>query len=196
MPEVDPRREAREALRRELEAAHPPADLEDRVLRELHAEGLLGDPGARPRAGWMRAAVAASILLATGLLAGFLLWGRPAGDAVSATAAAEADLYILLLRKSGSAFVPSAETEALVAEYRDWARRQAERDLLLGGEKLADSGLVLAPAESLEWRPGHGSLVGYFLVHATSYDEAAVIARTCPHLRHGGTIEIRKIDPT
>jgi hypothetical protein len=37
---------------------------------------------------------------------------------------------------------------------------------------------------------------GFFLVQARTLDEAEQIARTCPHLRHGGTIALREVDPT
>ena len=35
---------------------------------------------------------------------------------------------------------------------------------------------------------------GYFLIRASSYDVAVEIARTCPHLRYGGRIEVRQVD--
>jgi hypothetical protein len=35
---------------------------------------------------------------------------------------------------------------------------------------------------------------GYFLIRARDYQQAVSIAENCPHLRYGGTIEIRQID--
>jgi hypothetical protein len=36
-------------------------------------------------------------------------------------------------------------------------------------------------------------VVGYFLIRATSGEEAVRIARLCPHLNYGGTVEVRAI---
>jgi hypothetical protein len=38
-------------------------------------------------------------------------------------------------------------------------------------------------------------LGGFFLIQADSA-EAYRIARECPHLRHGGTVQVRRIQPT
>jgi hypothetical protein len=37
------------------------------------------------------------------------------------------------------------------------------------------------------------SIAGYFLVRARDYRHAVTIAEGCPHVRHGGSIEIRRI---
>jgi hypothetical protein len=37
---------------------------------------------------------------------------------------------------------------------------------------------------------------GFFLIRAGSLDEAEAIARDCPHLRHGGRVLVRDVDPT
>ena len=35
---------------------------------------------------------------------------------------------------------------------------------------------------------------GFFIVEADNYDAAAEVAKTCPHLELGGTIELRQVD--
>jgi len=42
----------------------------------------------------------------------------------------------------------------------------------------------------------HSSLGGYFLIKAQDMNAALAIARTCPHLKYGGSIEIRPIEDT
>ena len=37
---------------------------------------------------------------------------------------------------------------------------------------------------------------GFYLVRADSYEAATALADDSPHLRYGGTIEIREIEPT
>ncbi len=39
-------------------------------------------------------------------------------------------------------------------------------------------------------------LGGWFIVGARDEEQAIEIARSCPHLAHGGTISVREIDGT
>ena len=39
-------------------------------------------------------------------------------------------------------------------------------------------------------------LGGFFLVQVADSAEAFRIARECPHLKHGGTVQVRRIEPT
>ena len=36
---------------------------------------------------------------------------------------------------------------------------------------------------------------GYFMIEAANYDQAVQLARDCPNLELGGTIEVREIEP-
>ena len=64
------------------------------------------------------------------------------------------------------------------------------------GEKLKTSGRVLS-GQSVEGFPARNEMLsGFFIIEATTYEEAAAIAATCPHLKYGGRIELREIDPT
>jgi hypothetical protein len=37
---------------------------------------------------------------------------------------------------------------------------------------------------------------GLFAIKADDYEKAVEIARECPHLKYGGRIELREIEPT
>jgi hypothetical protein len=37
---------------------------------------------------------------------------------------------------------------------------------------------------------------GYFVIEAETWEQAAALARTCPHLRYGGRIVLRAVVPT
>ena len=39
-------------------------------------------------------------------------------------------------------------------------------------------------------------VINFFIIQAADSAEAYRIARDCPHLRHGGTIQLRRIEPT
>ena len=70
---------------------------------------------------------------------------------------------------------------------------------IVAGEKLTDDDpLLLSSSGPL---PGGGAtadagstIQGYFLIQAQSDEEAERVASGCPHLRYGGTIEVRRIE--
>ena len=37
---------------------------------------------------------------------------------------------------------------------------------------------------------------GLFTIKAADYDEAVEISKECPHLKYGGRVELREIEPT
>lgn len=194
-------RTALEALR---EGPRAPVDLEGRVVSALRAQGLL-DGGRRGRDGstgapsWRRWAVAAG--LAASLLAFAGGWwargavpGAEAGVVVGgATEEAAADRYVLLLLDTGRA-LPASEEARLVAEYAAWAGDLRRRGVAIDGEKLEDERWLIGPGRERE-TPGRtrGALAGYFLLAAADPAAALAVAESCPHLRHGGSVELRRI---
>jgi hypothetical protein len=113
--------------------------------------------------------------------------------------------YILLLNQPESKFdnLSPEEIQALIAKYSAWRDALIKRKLLCGGNKLVhkthrtlrtQNGKILVTegpfSESQE------ILGGYFIIEAPNYDEAVAIARTCPHLVDGQSIELRQIDVT
>ena len=111
--------------------------------------------------------------------------------------------YILLLHEkpSGFAHVSPAEMAEVVQQYKAWAGQLAQQGLLAGGEKLSDDGG--RHLSSKDGRPlavdgpyaeAHDVIGGYFVVKAADAAAAEALASTCPHLAHGGWIEIRRID--
>lgn len=175
----------------------PPSRLGRRVERSLRARGSLA-----PRTpAWFRLAGAAAA--AAVLLAGGYWLGATTGGANGAAELDPAETRYVLLLYEGEDFRPSANEDALVAEYRGWAVGLAREGSLVAGEKLEESGMLLdTPAGEGAMLPkgDHGSplgrLGGYFVISAADRAEALAIAGTNPHLRHGGRIVVRPIVPT
>ena len=195
----------RAALER-LRADALPADLEDSVVAALARRGLVGGGPAEPspspgereaavvpaRRAWAWGALALAAVLAA-FFAGIAISDRGAGRApagVNRTPAASrpatAERYILLLYEDERYRAPSTPDEhaARVAEYGGWVEDLRERGVDVEGEELAPDG---APEGRL------GILAGYFLVAAPDVDAAMAIARTTPHVKHGGTVVVRRI---
>jgi hypothetical protein len=110
--------------------------------------------------------------------------------------------FMLILRMSGPESEAKSPAEELqrVKEYSAWAHDLERRGLLTGGEKLKDEGRFLsqvkegATVAEARSNAAEGDIAGYFLMPASDYDQAVTIAKTCPHLKHGGTVEIRQIE--
>lgn len=109
--------------------------------------------------------------------------------------------YILLLRDNPAQFadISPAEMEAIIGKYAAWRQSIADKGHTINGEKLADGtgrvlrrGLAAADGPYTEAKEVMG---GFFMISAASYDEAAALAASCPHLEFG-SIEVREIEPT
>ena len=70
-------------------------------------------------------------------------------------------------------------------------RDQAELVLRRDGD-----GIVVTSPGPEDATPRAERLSGYFVVRAADIEQAIAIARASPHLRHGGTIELREIEET
>jgi hypothetical protein len=110
--------------------------------------------------------------------------------------------FLLLLRRGRdvSEDLPAADRIRVVDEYRAWANRLAQDGRLVIADELGqDAGRVLpasAAPQNASALDGPGSpqwLEGYFIITAPDYDVAMTIAAGCPHLKYGGTIQVREI---
>lgn len=176
--------------------AAPPPAIEERVIGALRARRLIVErPASRPRLRdrpHMRGlALAASLVIA--VLAGWLARGlyEPAATPFPAR---ERQYLVLLSEPSGLA--TEKPIPELVAEYRDWALALAERGHLVSGARLEHHGVRLASdrggdiyRRDADWRQA----TGYFVIRASSYDQAAALVADCPHLAYGGEISLRQL---
>lgn len=156
--------------------------LEDKVVRALKAESLIRDRAESRSGTGARIGAVAAILLVAGILAAIAtLYPRPAGEAGGET-------YMLALY-DGPGFQAAPAGGSYAAEYGGWARKHGEgAAAVIGGEELGPPAAVLGPASA-----GDPALAGYFLVRAPSQKEAVALARTSPHISHGGTIVVRRV---
>jgi hypothetical protein len=184
-----------ERLRRELARLPrelvPSKGLEARVVAALRERGWLAAARPRPNPWRLSGAVAACLAL---LLAGFWL-GRQGGHRGHPPAVPS---YLLMLRE-GADFNRERWPEArLIAEMGAWARRQLGVRHFVVGEKLDRDGWVVKPSRVAWMSPMdlQDAPDGFFVIVASSDQEALAIARSCPLLRHGGRVEVRRIHPT
>lgn len=181
--------EIQELQKLQKEAAARP-ELEQRVVAALRRQDLLRQGPARLQGKriwwWMSAAAAMVVFFGAG-------WWVGLSQRASQPPALH-PTYLLLLREGPAhQAVAAVEEQRRVQEYVAWAQHLAESGVGVRGEKLkADERLLGAGAEAPESQ--RGSIAGFFLLEAGSYEEAVRIASDCPHLRYGGTIEVRPIE--
>ena len=86
--------------------------------------------------------------------------------------------------------------DELVGEYQAWAEGLATQGRLAGANHLGtDTGLwlegndVSTTSAAVSWH-----ISGYFVIRAQDLTDATNVARTAPHLKYGGAIELREIN--
>ncbi|MGH7495116.1 MAG: YciI family protein [bacterium] len=180
------------ALRRE----HMPSPgLEETIIHVLKAKGLVHlSPIFRM---WTLPRVAGALAAAT--LIGALGFGLGKWQNNTPEISSHQPLFVLFLYDGDES--PAHEAEQ-VEEYRGWAMRLSKTGKTVTGEKLKYDGRILRLASgrleigALAGEPRNVALGGYFLIAAKNLEEAASVAASCPHLKYGGTIAVREIDPT
>jgi hypothetical protein len=167
-----------EALRALAREVPPPAGSADRAVAALRRSGLIR--GARP---WRWLGVAAAVAVA---FAGGVALGRNPSHPAAEDPRPQ---FVILLY--GGDTPDAAEDARHTGEIAAWARGLAERGNALSGAKLNAHEYPLGTGGA-----STGDLGGYIVLAASGVEEAMAMARTCPHLRHGGRIVVRPVDPT
>ena len=110
--------------------------------------------------------------------------------------------FLLLLHESTTDFagISPEEMQAIIEEYRKWTESLMSGNRIVHSNKLMDEpGKVLRPdGENIIVTDGPYSetkelIGGYYVIEAENYKEAIEIAKTSPHLRFGGRVEVREI---
>jgi hypothetical protein len=107
--------------------------------------------------------------------------------------------YLLLLRglagPGATEELSAEEVERFIAPYMAWLAQLKAEQRLVRADRLRESGRRLRPA-GLGDAPHIESkdfIGGYYVIRAGSLDEAAEVARACPHLANGGEVEVREL---
>ena len=107
--------------------------------------------------------------------------------------------YLLLFRGSGwDRSLSPAELQKTMSNFLAWFERLSADGTLKAGQPLMDdtrivsgkNGRTVADGPFAESKEAIG---GYFLIKAGSLDEAVAIAKQCPMLEHGTSVEVRPI---
>jgi hypothetical protein len=178
----------------EREAVVPP-QLRGRITQSLRDRGLLRSTRPARRRIWLTAGAmaAATLLFATG----FGIGRR------SVEPAADTRPSFMLLLYEGRDFRLGPSLAAAEAEYDAWADSVQKGGAGVLGRALVHTTQLLrntpqgvrVESEAADAASAQGMIDGFFILRVTDEAEAVTIARTHPHLRHGGWIVLRPIKP-
>jgi hypothetical protein len=94
---------------------------------------------------------------------------------------------------------PSTEQmQAVLQQWQTWIKEIAANGKYSGTNRLLSEGKSLKPGNSITDGPyaeGKEIVGGYLIVKADSIDEAVELAKSCPNLIYGGSVEVRSVMP-
>lgn len=110
--------------------------------------------------------------------------------------------YMLMLTHAPDRYEGISEDEmmAIITDYVAWTEKLTAEGIYTGGEKLVDGpGKVLTKTDGgIEVHDSPMAelaevLGGVMMIKAADYAAAVTIAKTCPHMVHNSSLEIREI---
>jgi hypothetical protein len=107
--------------------------------------------------------------------------------------------YLILFKGvpgEGEALLSEVQRQELMQRWNAWLEAlvregRAQSGVRLGAEGRTLRGLAQGGVHDGPFVETKEDIVGYFLVLARSLDEAAAIARDCPGLAYGTTVDVR-----
>lgn len=182
----------REAFDRLEKEKMPPTFLEGRTVAALKEARLI-----RPnKIGWLSGSRGIGITIAASMC--FFILGILVGVwSVSAQSTKpRGPVFVLALRNPPQALPAKSRDEALqrMQEYMAWGDELEQKGLLLGHDCQLLSE-VNGPNSILDTSSDApvGSLMGIFLLQVENYEQAVEAAKSCPHWKYGGTVEIKQL---
>ena len=103
--------------------------------------------------------------------------------------------YLLIFRNTGwHKDLSSEEILENMARFTRWFERLNNAGKFKGGGPLGHSGKILANRNAVTDGPfveSKEAIAGFFIIRADSLEQAVEVARDCPGLEFGQTVEVR-----
>lgn len=92
----------------------------------------------------------------------------------------------------------SAEEKGkMMNKYLEWLNELKNKGIVKDGRPLASEGRVIKKETGLisdgPFSETKEIVGGYYLIEAPTLEEASAIAKTCPHIEMGGSIQVRPV---
>ncbi len=179
--------EQEKALFASLEkTAHPPKGLERKVLGALVDQGLIAENSKTyPIVRWIGAVAASVIFFIAGII-------YEKSKNMEQIVIEPTKGYMLLLHEDAS-FQPG-EPMQMFEEYKQWMENTFARGVKITGQELVnEASLVDGQGNVSNLDSSAGKMTtGYFVLEASSLEEALEVAKANPHVKYGGSVEVKK----
>lgn len=156
----------------------PPNNLEHSIIEKLKTENLIHEKMSTTKIYWMAAAI---VIIVLSFFAGRMTTTMDRFDPPKQS-------FLLLLREDST--FSGTDINAIISEYSAWARNLREKGELSSAEKLTKDSYSFGTLP-----PIHGpGITGFFIIHAVDLKAAEKIAKSHPHLKYHGGVELMPIE--
>ncbi len=161
----------------------PPTDLEAKIIKQLKSEGqIINTKPMNTTVKWI-SGIAASVLL--------FLGGMYFGQSGQEQLAIEPTKGYMLILHEEEDFSPGDPME-MFEEYGAWMQRTFERGVKITGQELKNEASVVKGNQvSFMNEDVSRKTTGYFILEASSIEEAIEVAKENPHVKYGGIVEVK-----
>ncbi|MEM8896319.1 MAG: YciI family protein [Bacteroidota bacterium] len=106
--------------------------------------------------------------------------------------------YLILLREDLQTINNMTEEEAMeeIATYQKWVDELTQSGNHVSSEPLTDEGFLVSDTQVVSDGPfieAKDAISGYFIIKAENHEQAIEIAKSCPLVTNGGTVELRPV---
>lgn len=170
-----------ESLEREQQ---PPAHLEEQLVTQLKFEGHIKSNKMNNLVKWVAGVAAAGLIFLAGS------WYGQSNNRSLAIAPERG--YMLLLHEDEN-FAPGDPME-MFHEYAAWMDSTFARGVTITGQELVNESILVKSSEPLKFLGNEVDTrtTGYFILEAKSMEEALAVAQANPHVKYGGTVEVKQ----
>ncbi len=104
--------------------------------------------------------------------------------------------FILLLTGGDFSALSPAEMQSAYEKYMGWTMKLREEGSYIAADELEMTGKIIQPGQTMIVSDGpfaesKEAVGGFYKIKAGGLDEAVEIAKGCPHLIYGGSVEVR-----
>ncbi len=90
------------------------------------------------------------------------------------------------------------ELQEVMGQWMAWFERWTEKGIVTGGQPLRNEGRIVSGTKNGAISDGpftesKEAIGGYFMVKVATLEEAVEVARECPTLKYGLTVEVRPL---
>jgi hypothetical protein len=110
--------------------------------------------------------------------------------------------YLLLIREDLGTYgqMTPEQMQQDIEEHMRWVETLVQNGNFKGGNPLMPMGTHIRGTEALvtdgPYIEAKEGISGYYFLLASSLEDVTEIAKGCPSLRHGGTVELREVIQT